>query len=299
SNIPWEAVISDTGTSQLWAAAPFSIALAVAPAMRRPAQRLRMPWLPPVNWLPNRPALKAACSTRTFSQGTSSSSARIMGMEVITFCPNSGLGAMMVTTPLSPIFKKALISNHSLGISRAERVSAPLGLQAFSKLKPRIRPPEAMLLLRIKARRPICVFIKVIFFVFWLDLCLGPCGQLYGLFDPEVGATAADVAVHGRFYFLFRGGRIAFQKGGGRHDLSRLAIAALGHVHLQPGLLHGMVPMLGKSLDGGYPGLPYARDREDAGPGGPAVQVDGAGTALGDPATVFGPHQVQVVPEDP
>ena len=35
---------------------------------------------------------------------------------VFTFCPISGLGDIMVTTPLSPIFKKALMSNHSEGM---------------------------------------------------------------------------------------------------------------------------------------------------------------------------------------
>ena len=46
---------------------------------------------------------KSACSTMTFFQSTSNSSARIMGMDVFTLEPNSGLGDMRVITPLSPI----------------------------------------------------------------------------------------------------------------------------------------------------------------------------------------------------
>ena len=49
-------------------------------------------------------ALKGANSARIWDQAASSSSATIMGMEVITFCPNSGFGDRMVTTPVSPIF---------------------------------------------------------------------------------------------------------------------------------------------------------------------------------------------------
>ena len=44
--------------------------------------------------------------------------------------------------------------------------------------------------------------------------------------------------------------RILGQKGGRRHDLSRMAVAALGHIVVDPGLLHRMTAAGGKTLDG-------------------------------------------------
>lgn len=77
----------------------------------------------------------------TFFQSTSSSSATIIGMEVFTFCPNSGFGDMIVTTPLSPIFTNPLISNHASGMTRA--ATEVSGLHPANQLKPIIMPPPA------------------------------------------------------------------------------------------------------------------------------------------------------------
>ncbi len=85
----------------------------------------------------------------TCFQSTSNSSATIMGMEVLTFCPISGLGDMMVTTPFSPIFKNPLILNHSFGISKS---CSGLGLQDTNQLNPSIMPPPASTVDLIKER---------------------------------------------------------------------------------------------------------------------------------------------------
>ena len=99
----------------------------------------------------------------TFFQSTSNSSATIMGMAVFTFCPISGLGDMMVTRPLSAIFRNPLISNHSLG---RLFTSSGVILQEASQLNPIIMPPPASADDLIKERLPILVFTSVIFFVF-------------------------------------------------------------------------------------------------------------------------------------
>src|SRR5690606_26453323 len=99
-----------------------------------------MAWLPPINCRVYKFVFSGACSTITFSQLTSNSSATITDIEVVTLCPPSGLGDMIVTRPLSPIFQQPFISNHSLG--RAE-VSPVEGLHPASQLKLSIIPPPA------------------------------------------------------------------------------------------------------------------------------------------------------------
>ena len=59
----------------------------------------------------------------------------------------------------------------------------------------------------------------------------------------SVGAAAADVARHGLIDLLVGGlGGLGEQRGG-LHDLTALAVAALGHVVRPPGLLHRVVPV--------------------------------------------------------
>src|SRR5680860_88275 len=99
----------------------------------------------------------------TSFQSISSSSATIMGIDVFTFCPISGLGDMIVTIPLSPIFRKPLMLNHSLGILFT---CSGVGLQEASQLKPSTMPPPARAELFKKERLLYVVFTSVIFFIF-------------------------------------------------------------------------------------------------------------------------------------
>src|SRR5438128_374273 len=56
--------------------------------------------------------------------------------------------------------------------------------------------------------------------------------------DPSVGAAAADVAGHRGVDVGVGGMRVAREQRGGRHDLARLAVAALRHVERDPRVLH-------------------------------------------------------------
>jgi hypothetical protein len=57
------------------------------------------------------------------------------------------------------------------------------------------------------------------------------------LADTQVGATPAYVAVHRAINLCIRGPRSLFQQRGRVHDLTGLAIAALGYIHFHPGFL--------------------------------------------------------------
>ena len=115
-----------------------------------------------------------------------------------------------------------------------------------------------------------------------------------------IGAAAADVAGHGEVDVAV--GRLGFvleQRATRRHDLARLAVAALRHVERDPGGLHRIRDLVGfapsivvtsapSSVD---IGVTHERARL-------AVEVHGAGAALGDAAAELGagqsPHVAQV-----
>jgi len=103
---------------------------------------------------------------------------------------------------------------------------------------------------------------------------------------------------HGIVDVGIRGGRSVAQQGRRRHDLTGLAVAALRHLVRHPGKLHRMGAVGRQPLNGDDLAL-HVAGRKLAGPGGSAVQVDGAGAALGDAAAILGPRQAQRIAQNP
>src|SRR5262245_13642692 len=68
-------------------------------------------------------------------------------------------------------------------------------------------------------------------------LVLGLRGLLYGFANPHIGPAAADVAGQGGIDVGIARAWIARQQRRGRHDLPRLAVAALHDLTVEPGLL--------------------------------------------------------------
>src|SRR5438093_11337643 len=93
---------AERSAPQVCAAAVTSMARAVAPALRIGSYLVRTLELPPVSRLPNLGSAQA-CSTRTRDQSASSSSATIIGSDVLTPCPISDLLAQIVTSPRASI----------------------------------------------------------------------------------------------------------------------------------------------------------------------------------------------------
>lgn len=84
-----------------------------------------------------------------------------------------------------------------------------------------------------------------------------------------------------------------------RHDLSRLAVAALGYIEFDPRLLNRMTPVFCQSLNRRDA---FAFDRfkgKDAGACRHAVHVNRAGAAEGHSTAVLRTRERQVVTEDP
>ena len=106
--------------------------------------------------------------------------------------------------------------------------------------------------------------------------------------DALVGAAAADVG-HRRVDVGVARLRVLPEQRRRRHDLARLAVAALRHVELRPGLLHRVRAVARQALDGDDPvGRPSAAHRHAQERCDLAVDVHGAGAALRDAAAVLG-----------
>ena len=145
------------------------------------------------------------------------------------------------------------------------------------------------------------------FLCFFLSVFLrGPCegllaGSLDGAANPQVGPTAAEVARHGGVDLGIRGSGVLLEQGRGRHDLARLAVAALGDVFVDPRLLNGVefFGAFGQALDGADLAVSHTADADATGADGLAVEEDRAGSTLPDPAAVFGAHELKPIPEHP
>src|SRR5208283_6070246 len=117
---------------------------------------------------------------------------------------------------------------------------------------------------------------------------LGRC-VLDRLPDAHIRAAAADVTGHGRVDVGVIRVWDGVKQGRRRHDLARLAIAALNDFQVQPRLLHfGAVGRSADALDGGDRSLANRAHRQKAGADGLTVHMDGAGTTLSYAAPELG-----------
>src|SRR5262245_14062816 len=151
---------------------------------------------------------------------------------------------------------------------------------SISITKPNARPPETFR----KSRRSMSRLLR---------------GLLDGRDDAVVGAAAAEVAVHVADDLVPAGVLVGGQELRRLHDLARLAIAALRHGLLDPGLLQGVGGCGGEALDGGDTLAFGGRDRCDAGAYRDAVEVDGAGAAERGAAAVLRPGELELVAQHP
>src|SRR3990167_2835385 len=254
---------------------------------------------------------------RTLDQSASSSSARIMGSAVCTPWPNSSRLTVTVTVPSGAMATKA--PGISTGL-RAAGAAAPW-LCAASGNRPSAKPLAAPSLRKVRrgssatagvsasrasrscsARGSSCMDV--------LNMVVAPSGQGargvgHGGADAGVGTTAADVAGHGGVD-VGGGGLFAlgqrFEEGGGAHDLAALAVAALGHVVLHPGVAHGAAHAVispGDGFDSGDLFALDAADGRDTGARGRAAGVQGAGAARGRAAAELGAGQAQRIAQRP
>ena len=122
---------------------------------------------------------------------------------------------------------------------------------------------------------------------------------MHCVLDALVTATTADVAGHRFTHLIMRWLRVLFEKGHRLHDLPRLAVSALRHVDLTPGLLDRVVASRVKALDRDDLAIRDIRDRRDAGTNRIVVDHDRAGTAERLATTEFRSGQADLIAEKP
>src|ERR1700730_8375262 len=118
--------------------------------------------------------------------------------------------------------------------------------------------------------------------------------------DAQIGPAAADVARHGGIDVGVGRMRVACQQRRSGHDLARLAVAALHHLPVEPGLLdfpahRGRADRLDCLDFGGANTV----DRSDTGTSGDAVNVYSASAAERLAAAELRARHAQQVAQDP
>ena len=120
-----------------------------------------------------------------------------------------------------------------------------------------------------------------------------------GSANARVGSAAADVG-HGRIDVFIGGLGFFLEQGHGRQHLATLAIAALGHLVIDPRLLHSVqFAFVCQAFDGHDFLTGCHRHRVGAGANGFAIQKHGTGATLGHAAAKFGPFDVEFVTQSP
>lgn len=118
--------------------------------------------------------------------------------------------------------------------------------------------------------------------------------------DTKVGAAPANIAAHRIVDVLVRRLGVGFEQANRRHDLSGLAVAALGHAQLDPGALHrtayGVCFLV---LNCRYLLALQRRDGRDARACGLAVNMNRAGTAQSHAAAKLGAGHTQLIAQHP
>src|ERR1700704_1453324 len=251
----------------------------VPPVEKSPQARLRATLWPGVGY-----------SVVTFDQSHSSSSATSWARPVRVPWPISERAMRITTVSSGRITTQALISGEPSAARTT--VGPPKG-----RSRPSARPAPAAAVPTTKARR----FILGIWFMMCLFMiCPLRVGGGVNCFTRLLeGAAAANIG-DGFVDVLVGGFRLLLEQGRDRHDHAALAIAALRNVLGDPGLLHLVQCAIGgQSFDGGDLLADGFRNQHAAGAHRHAVDVDGAGAALCNAATIFGAGQAGVFPDRP
>jgi len=110
-----------------------------------------------------------------------------------------------------------------------------------------------------------------------------------------VGSAATDISGHGGVNVLVRRIFLGLQERGGLHHLSGLAVAALRHVDLHPGLLDRMQSIGAQAFHCGDFHAVHSGHRRDTGAHGQAVFVNRASAAQRHPAAKLRARQSKFI----
>src|SRR5215831_2067256 len=244
--------------------------------------------------------LAEAYCGRTLLQSHCNSSHTIMALEVHTPWPSSVWAMRIVTVSSGATTTQALISLTVGSMAQAApsgwmiwadalcgiqnpTTSAPVAAAAPDKRSRRDRPGILWPLLLIEdppSRRQ------------------SGGGEPNCLTDAVVGAAATGVGDLG-VDLRIRRISVPAQQRHGAHDHAGLTVAALRHVELDPGALHGVCPIRRQTLDGCHRFAGCGHDRKAARADRLAIDVQRAGPALRDAATEFRAGEPKLIADHP
>src|SRR5690349_11891555 len=229
---------------------------------------------------------------RTWLQSQSSSSATIIGSEVLMPCPISGFFDMIVTVPSGAMETKAeSCAGPAPSFSAAARVLGS-GISTSSASPPPARSDALSMVRRSRPARSGSRNTAALLF--------HAGGDPDRAADTVVATAATDVARHGCIDLSIVRLRGPPEECARRHDLTGLAVTALHHVDLEPRLLQ---PLADRGRADVLDGVDFRRSDaahgELAGALRGAIHVDGAGTAKPRAASVLGAHQPELTAQHP
>src|ERR1700730_12961132 len=146
-------------------------------------------------------------------------------------CPISACGMTRVVLPVLSMRMKAFAASWPSGWSGSCSGSLT-GAALTGQSKARTRLPAKLVLTRPRRERPACWFTDM------ASSSRLAAHALDGFADTHVGAATAYIAGHRRIDIGVVGMRVLGNQRSRRHDLTRLAVAALDHFKVEPGLLH-------------------------------------------------------------
>src|SRR5512143_1190159 len=222
-------------------------------------------------------------SVVTFDQSHSSSSATSWARPVRVPWPISERAMRITTVSSGCTTTQALTSGAALAGCAA--------CASRGRRRPMASPPPMAALRMRKVLRSISMALMAASSSF-----RGGVDRLAHLLEGAAAADVGDGGVDVRVTRL----RLALEQRRGRHEHPGLAVAALGHVMLDPGLLHlGQDARGRETLDGRDLLALHRGHGDDTGAHRLAIDMNGAGAALGDAATVLGSGEPGLFPDRP
>src|SRR6202051_396431 len=227
----------------------------------------------------------------TRDQSASISSANTIASPVEEPCPISATGMASTMAPSAPMVTHAPTA---AGVAPSASAAAGRTNSAPGMLKANVSPAA----LSRKPRRDITPFgLRSILPMNSLPMAsrslLG--GALDGAKDARIGAATADIAVHMANDVVTARILVGRKQRRGLHDLAGLAIAALRHLQVEPGLLQRMVAVGRQALDGGDVLARHHGHRDLARAHRLAVEMHRAGAAHAGAAAVFRAGQLAML----
>src|SRR5580704_12293969 len=251
--------------------------------------------MPPKIGLPKISGLTGGYVVDTRDQSASISSAKTMAKPVRLPWPISATGMASTIAPSAPMVAQA---PSAAGVPPSASAAAGRTNSAPGMLKAKVSPAEPW---RKPRRESAPCGLRSILPMTLLNMAsrslLG--GALDGAEDARIGAATADIAIHVANDVVAARILVRRKQRRGLHDLPGLAIAALRHLQIEPGLLQRMVAVGRQALDGGDVLARHHGDRRLARAHRLAVEMHRAGAAHAGAAAVFRAGELEVLAHNP